>query len=99
MCIELQPWFQRRSEHERFMAFAPDLPLPGVEFGRKAHGVSRSELRSVAWHQPQSIPEVAYEVALSHFIPLRNSPLQVHEAPGIDASGRWISVDQSREHR
>jgi hypothetical protein len=81
------------------MAFTPDLPPPGFEFGRKAHGVSRGELYSVAWHQSQSITKVAYEVVLSHFIPSRNSPTQVHEAPGVDTSGRRISVDQSREHR
>jgi hypothetical protein len=81
------------------VAFAPDLLLPRFEFGRKAHGVSRSELCSVAWHQPQGIPEVLYEVVLSHFIPSRNSPTQVHEAPSIDTGGWRFSVDQSREDR
>jgi hypothetical protein len=97
--IKLQPRFQRRSEHERFMAFTPDLPLPRFEFGREAHGVSRSELGAVAWHQPQCIPEVLYEVALSHFIPSRNRPTQVHQAPSIDTSSRRLPVDQSREDR
>jgi hypothetical protein len=81
------------------VAFTPDLPLPRFEFRRKAHSVSRSELCSVAWYQPQGAPEVLYEVALSHFIPSRNSPAQVHEAPGIDASGWRLPVDQSREDR
>jgi hypothetical protein len=53
----------------------------------------------MSWHQPQGAPEVLYEVALSYFIPSRNSPTQVHEAPSIDTGGWRLSVDQSREDR
>src|SRR5207249_11386736 len=97
--IKLQPRFQRRSESEHFVAFTPNLPLPCFEFGRKAHRISRRELGSVARHQPQGVPQVSCEVVLSHFIPSRNSPTQMHEAPSIDTSSRRLPVDQRRENR
>jgi hypothetical protein len=81
------------------MAFTPDLALPRFEFGRKAHSVGRGEPCSVAWHQPQCVPEVSHEVVLSHFIPSWDSPTQMHEAPRIDTGSWRLPVDQSREDR
>jgi hypothetical protein len=81
------------------MAITPDLPLPRFEFGRKAHGITRSELGSVTWRQSQSVPEMLDKIALSYFIPSWNSATQVHKASSIDASRRRLAVDQSREDR
>jgi hypothetical protein len=81
------------------MAFTPDLPLPRFELGRKAHGISRRELNTVAWHQSQGVPEVLDEIALSDFIPSWNRATQMHKAPSIDASSRRLSVDQKRQDR
>jgi hypothetical protein len=80
------------------MAFAPDLTLPRFEPGGKAYCLSRAELGTVAWHQAQRVPQVAYEVVLSTGMPQRQRSSQMHETFCVDTSCRRVPVDQSREH-
>ena len=66
--------------------------------GRETYSIRLGKLRSVAWHQPQRVPQVLHEVLLNHFIPARDVTTQMHEAPGVHTSCRRVAVDQGREH-
>ena len=48
------------------MAFTPDLPSVHVlSLAAKRTASAAAKLGAVAWHQPQGMPEVLHEIALS----------------------------------